>query len=162
MSGLIDKAKMFVAEKIADMPKPEASIEDVDLKGVNREGVTYNAKLGIMNPYSQSIPICEISYVLRCDGREIVSGNIADPGSIRGKETTMVEVPMKVPHNIIVSLVRDIFRDWDIDYELQIGLIIDLPIIGNFTIPLSSKGEIKLPSIKDFFGGGGDDEDKKE
>ncbi|XP_021767152.1 desiccation protectant protein Lea14 homolog [Chenopodium quinoa] len=162
MAGLIDKAKNFVAEKIADMPKPEANIEDFDLKGVNKEGVTYSAKVGVMNPYSQSIPICEITYLLKCDGREILSGTIADPGSIRGKETTMLEVPMKVPHSIIVSLARDIFRDWDIDYELQLGLVIDLPIIGNFTIPLSSKGEIKLPSIRDFFGGGGEEEEEKK
>lgn len=74
----------------------------------------------------------------------------------------MLEVPMKVPHSIIVSLARDIFRDWDIDYELQLGLVIDLPIIGNFTIPLSSKGEIKLPSIRDFFGGGGEEEEEKK
>lgn len=80
-----------------------------------------------------------------------------DPGSIAGKETTKLNVEMKVPHSIIKSLVKDICRDWDIDYELNVGLIIDLPIIGNFTIPLSSKGEIKLPSIKDFFRGGGDD-----
>jgi hypothetical protein len=28
---------------------------------------------------------------------------------------------------------------------------IDLPVIGNFTIPLSTKGEIKLPPIFDIF-----------
>lgn len=71
MAGLMDKAKNFVAEKIAEMPKPEASIEDVDLGGVSKDGVTYNAKVGIMNPYSQSIPICEISYVLKSDGRYV-------------------------------------------------------------------------------------------
>lgn len=91
----------------------------------------------------------------------ILSGNMPDPGSIAGKETTKLDISMKVPHSIIVSLVRDIFRDWDIDYELELGLIVDLPVIGNFTIPLSCKGELKLPSIKDFFGGG-DDEDKKD
>ena len=85
-----------------------------------------------------------------------------DPGSIKGKETTMLEVPMKVPHSVLVSLARDIFRDWDIDYELELGLVIDLPVIGTFTIPLSSKGEIKLPSIKDFFSGGDDKEENKE
>ncbi|KAL2892117.1 Late embryogenesis abundant protein Lea14-A [Bienertia sinuspersici] len=162
MSGFVDKAKNFVAEKIADIPKPEASIEDVDLKGVSKEGVSYNARVGVMNPYSHSIPISEVSYVLKSDGRVILSGNMPDPGSIRGNDTTMLDVLMKVPHSIIVSIVRDIFRDWDIDYELEIGLIVDLPIIGDFTIPLRSKGEIKLPSIKDFFRGGDDDDDKKE
>uniref|UniRef100_A0A803M325 Water stress and hypersensitive response domain-containing protein n=1 Tax=Chenopodium quinoa TaxID=63459 RepID=A0A803M325_CHEQI len=122
------------------MPKPEANIEDFDLKGVNKEGVTYSAKVGVMNPYSQSIPICEITYLLKCDGREILSGTIADPGSIRGKETTMLEVPMKVPHSIIVSLARDIFRDWDIDYELQLVFKVKDPIMTLNKISLTNNG----------------------
>ncbi|GAB2271762.1 hypothetical protein Dimus_006592 [Dionaea muscipula] len=151
MASLIDKAKNFVAEKIADMPKPEASIEDVDIKGVGRDGVTYKAKVGVKNPYSHSIPICELSYTLKSAGRVILSGIMPDPGSLAGDATTMLEVPMKVPHSILVTLVRDIGVDWDIDYELDLGLTIDLPIVGNFTIPLNTKGEIKLPTLKDFF-----------
>lgn len=66
---------------------------------------------------------------------------------------------MKVPHSVLLSLARDIGRDWDIDYELEIGLIIDLPVIGNFTIPLSQKGEVKLPTFSDLFFGGGKSKD---
>ncbi|KAL9228896.1 hypothetical protein vseg_004426 [Gypsophila vaccaria] len=163
MSGLIDKAKNYVLEKITDVPKPEANIEDVDFKGLSRKGVTYQAKVGVINPYSQSIPICEISFTLKSDARVIASGKIPDPGSIKGKATTMLEVPMLVPHDIIVNLVKDLWMDWDIDYELLLGLIIDLPVIGEFTIPLSTKGEIKLPTIGDLFRGGNDDggEEKK-
>lgn len=59
----------------------------------------------------------------------------------------MLEVLLKVPHNILLTLAKDIGADWDIDYELDIGLTIDLPVFGNFTIPLNKKGAIKLPSL---------------
>ncbi|XP_027158222.1 desiccation protectant protein Lea14 homolog [Coffea eugenioides] len=156
---LVDKAKNYVAEKVANMPKPEASVTDVDLKGISRECITYQAKVSVKNPYSVPIPICEISYVLKSATRVIASGNIPDPGSLKGDETTLLEVPVKVPHSVLLSLARDIGRDWDIDYELELGLIIDLPVIGNFTIPLSQKGEIKLPTFSDLFGGGGKSKD---
>ncbi|KAL3536766.1 hypothetical protein ACH5RR_000132 [Cinchona calisaya] len=159
---LVDKAKNYVAEKVANMPKPEAAVTDVDLKGVGREGITYQADVSVKNPYSVSIPICEISCVLKSAGRVIASGNIPDPGSLKGNETSMLEVPVKVAHSVLLSLARDIGRDWDIDYELEIGLIIDLPVIGNFTIPLSQKGEIKLPTFSDLFGGGGDGKSKDD
>lgn len=81
----------------------------------------------------------------------IASGTIPDPGSLKAKDTTMLDVPVKVPHSLLVSLVRDIGADWDIDYELELGLTIDLPIVGDFTIPLSKKGEIKLPTLSDVF-----------
>lgn len=83
--------------------------------------------------------------------RTIASGRIADPGSLKGSDTTLLEVPVKVPHSILMSLARDIAVDWDIDYELELGLIVDLPIIGNFTIPLSTEGQIKLPTFSDIF-----------
>ena len=151
MSQLLEKAKDFVVDKVANIKKPEASVSDVDLKHVSRECVEYGAKVSVSNPYSHSIPICEISYNFRSAGRGIASGTIPDPGSLKASDTTMLDVPVKVPYNILVSLVKDIGADWDIDYELELGLTIDLPIMGNFTIPLSQKGEIKLPTLSDIF-----------
>ncbi|GAV63741.1 LEA_2 domain-containing protein [Cephalotus follicularis] len=151
MAQLLDKAKNFVAEKIANIPKPEASVTDVDLKHFNHDSVEYHAKVSVDNPYSHSIPICEISYTFKSAGRGIASGTIPDPGSLKGNDKTMLEVPVKVPYGILVSLAKDIGAYWDIDYELELGLTIDLPVIGNFTIPLSQKGEIKLPTLSDIF-----------
>lgn len=63
---------------------------------------------------------------------------------------TVLDVPMVVPYSILLNLARDVGADWDIDYLLEIGLTLDLPIVGDFTIPITSKGEIKLPTFKDF------------
>jgi hypothetical protein len=77
-----------------------------------------------------------------------------DPGWIAASDSTKLEIPAKVPYDFLISIVKDVGRDWDIDYELQVGLTIDLPIVGNFTIPLSTSGEFKLPTIKDMLFGG--------
>ncbi|XP_047334857.1 late embryogenesis abundant protein Lea14-A-like [Impatiens glandulifera] len=148
---LLDKAKTFVAEKVAEIETPTADVTDVDMKDFSREGITYNAKVSVNNPYSHSIPICQISYTLKCAERDIVSGTIPDPGSLVGNEKTMVEVPVKVPHNVLLNLMKDIGADWDIDYQLDIGLTMNIPVVGNYTIPLSTKGEIKLPSFWDLW-----------
>ncbi|KAJ0111611.1 hypothetical protein Patl1_00514 [Pistacia atlantica] len=151
MSNFVEKAKNYVSEKVTNMKKPEASLTGVRLNTVSRDGVEYNAKVSVDNPYSHALPICEISYILKSAGRVILSGKMPDPGSLKANEKSMLNVPLKVPHSVVVSLVRDVAKDWDIDYELELGLTIDLPVIGDFTIPLSSKGEIKLPTFKDFF-----------
>ena len=59
----------------------------------------------------------------------------------------MLDVEVNVPHNVLLSLARDIGADWDIDYDLGINLVIDLPVLGNVSIPVSGKGEIKLPTF---------------
>ncbi|KAE9447987.1 hypothetical protein C3L33_20112, partial [Rhododendron williamsianum] len=147
MASLMEKAKNFVTEKVVDIKKPEVDVLDVDLADVSRDGVTYKAKVSIKNPYSVSIPICDLSYSLKLVG----SGKIPDPGSLAGNETTVLDVMVKVPHNVLLSLVRDIGADWDIDYELELGLTVDLPIVGNFKIPITNKGQIKLPSLSDLW-----------
>ncbi|CAL5397738.1 unnamed protein product [Camellia sinensis] len=151
MANLMEKAKNFVSEKVAEMKKPEASVMDVDLKDISRDAVTYNAKISVQNPYSHSVPICQISYTLKSTGRVIASGTMPDPGSLMAKDTTILDVALKVAHSALVTLGKDIGADWDIDYELDLGLTLDLPLIGNFTIPLSSKGEIKLPTLSDLW-----------
>nr|ACH87174.1 late embryogenesis abundant protein [Camellia sinensis] len=151
MANLMEKAKNFVSEKVAEMKKPEASVMDVDLKDISRDAVTYNAKISVQNPYSHSVPICQISYTLKSTGRVIASGTMPDPGSLMANDTTILDVALKVAHSVLVTLGKDIGADWDIDYELDLGLTIDLPLIGNFTIPLSSKGEIKLPTLSDLW-----------
>lgn len=96
------------------------------------------------------------------NNRVIASGRIPDPGSIKANDSTMLDVPVKVPHSVLVSLVRDIGGDWDVDYTLELGLIIDIPVIGNITIPLSYSGAYKLPALSDLWKGGKEEEKKEE
>ncbi|BFG22062.1 hypothetical protein CerSpe_083360 [Prunus speciosa] len=161
MAGLVDKAKNFVADKIANVPKPDASLTDVDFKKVSFDSADYIAKVSVNNPYPHPLPVCEVKYTLKSAGRVIASGNMPDPGSIKSSGTTVLEVPVKVLHSIIVTLVRDVAKDWDIDYELDLGLIIDLPLVGNLTIPLSRKGEIKLPTLSEAIWGSKDEASKE-
>ncbi|KAL8519751.1 hypothetical protein ACS0TY_010621 [Phlomoides rotata] len=137
--SLMAKAKEFMTDKVANIEKPEASVTDVDLTDVGRDGVSYLATICLVNPYGVTIPVGEITYTLKSANRVIKSGNITDPGSLKGNDKTTLEVRMKVPHN------------WDIDYSLELGIVVDLPVVGNFKIPLTHKGEMKLPSLKDFF-----------
>ncbi|KAI3996131.1 hypothetical protein MKX01_031485 [Papaver californicum] len=162
MAELFDKAKNFVADKVGAIKKPEADL-DVDISKMDLHAVTLLANISITNPYSHSIPICEVRYTLFSAGKEIVSGTMPDPGDIEENDVTLLKVPVKVPYNILMTLAKDLGRDWDIDYEVRVGLVVDLPLIGNITIPLSKKGEIKLPTASSIFGGGDDDsKDKNE
>ncbi|XP_077210379.1 late embryogenesis abundant protein Lea14-A-like [Tasmannia lanceolata] len=147
MAQLLDMAKKLVGH----VKMPEANVSDVSLKHVSRDSATFNAQVSVINPYDHDLPIGEISYTLKSANRVIASGTMEDPGSVVANETTKLDIPIKVPYDVLVSLARDIGSDWDIDYELQLGLSMHIPIVGKFTLPLSKKGEIKLPTISDIF-----------
>lgn len=180
MASLVGKAKGFVTEKIAQMPKPEASLERVSFKSISREGVALHSHVDVSNPYSYRIPICELTYTFKSDGKfvrsiilhghrsiifghslichgfsrdssVIASGTMPDPGWIGASGTTKLELPVNVPYDFVMSLMKDLSGDWDIDYVLEVGITIDLPVIGTFTIPVSTEGEMKLPTFRDLF-----------
>lgn len=69
MASLFDKAKEFVAEKIAGVPKPEASLSSVSIKSFSRDSFLFHSDVAVYNPYSHSIPICEVSFSLKSAGR---------------------------------------------------------------------------------------------
>lgn len=146
MAQLVDKAKGFVADKVARVEKPEAELAELSFQSVGRGGATLAGRVDVRNPYSHSIPICEVSYSLKSAGREVASGTMPDPGSLTAGDTTRLDIPVKVPYDFLVSLARDAGRDWDIDYEMRVGLTVDLPILGNFTLPLTKSGELKPPN----------------
>lgn len=72
MASLIDKAKEFVAEKIANIPKPEATLTKVSVKSFNRSSATFHSEVTVTNPYNNALPICEISYTLKSADRLVV------------------------------------------------------------------------------------------
>ncbi|KAF7154495.1 hypothetical protein RHSIM_Rhsim01G0166700 [Rhododendron simsii] len=74
---------------------------------------------------------------------------VSHPGTLKADDTTLLTIEMKVPHDVMVSLAGDVGADWDMDYELEMGLKVDLPLIKNLTIPITSKGEIRLPTLSD-------------
>ncbi len=71
MSSLMDKAKGFVAEKIAHIPKPEASLDSLSFKGMSRECITVHSNVNVSNPYDHRLPICELTYTLKCAGKYV-------------------------------------------------------------------------------------------
>ncbi|KAH7690435.1 LEA14-like protein [Dioscorea alata] len=150
MVHLMGKAKKLMAEKIAKRKKPEADVDNVSLHNISRKAAIFNATISIHNPYSHDLPICEI-YTVKSADRVVVSGKMEDLGSIKAEKNTKVDVPLKVPYDSLISLMKEVGRDWDVDYELCLGLTVDIPIFGNFTIPLSKKGELKLPTLSDIF-----------
>ncbi|XP_010543571.1 PREDICTED: desiccation protectant protein Lea14 homolog [Tarenaya hassleriana] len=124
---------------------PTAEVVGLEVKKVTLHSVEFLAKVSVHNPLLFPIPLTDIVFNLTSADRELVSGNVTDAGKLKAMGDTVVDVTMSVPYKALISLVRDIFKDWDIDYELKIGLIIRVPVLGKFTIPLSKKGEIKLP-----------------
>jgi len=151
MASMMDKAKQFVVEKVAHMEKPSAEVTDIDIKNVSMQSITMESAVDITNPYDHDLPIGQISFRLLSANREIASGTIVDPGSVKANDKTGMIIPVTVPYDFLLNIMKDVGRDWDIDYTWEIGLTMHIPIVGKFTLPLNKKGTMKLPTLSDIF-----------
>ncbi|KAJ4843869.1 hypothetical protein Tsubulata_024346 [Turnera subulata] len=146
VAGLLHKAtNIWGSVKI-----PNASITGFDIT-LHRDTLEYKVKISVTNPYTAPLPTGDLPYVVKSAGRVVASGTIPDPGYLKAKDTTVLDVPLKVPYGDMVSLVKDITAIWDIDYEVELGLGIVLPVVGKIIIPLKRNGEIKFPTIRSLF-----------
>lgn len=73
MSHLVNKVKNFVSDKFHGVAKPEASVADVEFQRATMNSVEYLAKVAVDNPYSHSLPICEVNYSFKSDTRYYLS-----------------------------------------------------------------------------------------
>ncbi|GFP84364.1 desiccation protectant protein lea14 homolog [Phtheirospermum japonicum] len=87
---IIEKAKNYVLDKMANIPMSEATITDVDLKGFGLYGLTLLAKVSVSSHYSIPIPIGEIAFVVKSARRGIASGTIPDPRSLKANDLGFV------------------------------------------------------------------------
>ncbi|KAI3933561.1 hypothetical protein MKX01_032666 [Papaver californicum] len=170
MGEFLEQAVNFVEEKVAVITltpvncteetvavlvkKPEPTLNDVIFKSISFDSVTLLAKVSVSNPYITTIPIGEINYILKSADSVMASGKIPDPGFLMPMNLTLLVIEVKVPYSVVITLLQDVSTEWAIDYELQLCVTFDIPVIGDVTIPITGKGEIKLPTISKFLHGG--------
>ena len=69
MYQLLDMAKGFITETVIDFQKPEADVTDVSIKHADRNALSLEYNVLVSNPYSQDLPICELSFRITTGGR---------------------------------------------------------------------------------------------
>ncbi len=82
--------------------------------------------------------------------REIASGTLSDVAGVAASAATVTEVMSEVSYDFLINLMKEIGSDWDIDYDFDVGMKVNLPVVGEFNIPLHKKGCIKLPTLSEL------------
>ncbi|XP_034709727.1 desiccation protectant protein Lea14 homolog [Vitis riparia] len=148
MAEQMEKVRMQLLEVVNLLSGlQEAEVIDVVISR-SEEWMTYNAKVSLTNPYFTPIFISDVSYTLKTanSNRVIVSGSMEKrPEPLPGSEDTVLEVPIRVAHNQLMTLLEDNGGAQDKIYQLDLAVTVDLPLYKGHRIPLDWKGEIKIP-----------------
>lgn len=150
-SGFLGKVKDFIhdvgdkIEEAVGFGKPTADVTAVHIPFIDLKKADLVIDLLVTNPNPIPIPLVDINYLVESDGRKLISGLIPDAGTIHAHGSETVKVPVSLIYDDIKSTYNDIKSGSIIPYKIKVDLIVDVPVIGNITLPLEKTGEIPVP-----------------
>ena len=136
--------------KHVDTIKPSAKITGSRLANINFEQVDLIFDLAVENKNPVSLKLAGVEYDLKIENQSLVSGTTAQAIKISANSTSQVQLPITLKFEDLKNLPGELWNKDKIAYQLQSIFNIDVPLIGNYAIPVSTKGELPIPKIPDI------------
>jgi LEA14-like dessication related protein len=138
-------------EKYAEVIKPTAKLTDTRLSNIDFDKADLVFDLAVENQNPVAINLAGLNYDLKIENHSVVSGVTARGVQIKPAATSMVQLPVTLKFDDLKKLPGDVWKKDRFGYQLDTEFVVDLPVIGNYAIPVSKQGELpvpKLPEIK--------------
>jgi len=131
-------------------PKPTAKIAGVRLDNLSIQDVTLGFDVDVTNPYGVTLPLANLGYALSSGGQSLLSGELADPGSIPARKTKRLAVPVKVRFMDVMNVLQGVRPGSVIPYEANLSLSANAPGFGPVTLPLKHTGNMPVPAVPEI------------
>ncbi|MDP6636408.1 MAG: LEA type 2 family protein [Phycisphaerae bacterium] len=126
--------------------RPTASITGMKLQGVSLTDATMLFDVKVDNPYMAPLPLGNLDYALASRGQQFMSGKSMMQGVIPANDSKTLGVPIKVDFLKLISAVKGARPGASIPYKADMGLSVDVPIMGSLRVPMSKEGSLEIPS----------------
>ena len=136
--------------KHADTIKPTAKLTGTRLANINFEQVDLVFDLAVENKNPVSLNLAGLDYELKIENQSLVSGTTAQAIQLKASSTSPVQLPITLKFNDLKNLPGELWNKDKIAYQLISQFNVDLPVIGNYAIPVTHKGELPVPKIPDI------------
>ena len=131
----------------AETIKPTARLTDTRLTNISFEQADLVFDLAVQNRNPFAISLAGLEYDLKIENRSLVSGITAQGLKIEPAATSKVELPVTLKFADLKKLPGELWQQDKFSYQLDSRFIVDLPVIGNYAIPLAKQGELPVPRL---------------
>lgn len=129
--------------------KPSANIVDATLSDLTLEGVTVALKVDVKNPYPIAVPLTNVEYSLASKQESILTGALANPGSIPARGSKTLDVPLRVKFADVLAAVEGLKLGAVVPYAVNMNFNLDVPGGEKLSLPLKKEGELPIPNVPD-------------
>ena len=136
--------------KYSETIKPTAKLTGTRLANINFEQVDLIFDLAVENKNPISLNLAGLEYDLKIENQSLVSGTTAQAIELKANSTSPVQLPITLKFDDLRKLPGELWNKDKIAYQLISQFNVDLPVIGNYAIPVTKKGELPVPKIPDI------------
>ena len=133
--------------KHAETIKPTARLTGTHLANINFEQADLVFDLAVENQNPVAINLAGLNYDLKIENQSLISGVTAQGLEIKPVSTSTVQLPVTLKFDDLRKLPDELWQKDRFAYQLDTKIVVDLPIIGNYAIPLSKSGELPVPKM---------------
>ncbi len=133
--------------KHAETIKPTAELTAVRLAGIDFEKADLVFDLAVDNRNPVAIDLAGLHYDLQIENHSLMSGVTAQGLQIKAASTSDVALPVTLKFDDLRKLPGELWQQDRVSYRLDTRFVVDLPVIGNYAIPVSRTGELPVPKL---------------
>jgi len=126
---------------------PELEIEEITWQRIRWKSIYANAKIKIVNYGPVTLSIKDMTYTMKILNQGDLKGSSGETINIKPKETTYIELPIKINVDNLGKTVYDIMRNQDsYSYTLVLNAILEStePINESFKVNITKTGRVEL------------------
>lgn len=134
----------------AETVKPTARLTDTRLAAINFEQADIVFDLAVENQNPVAIKLAGLDYDLKIEKQSLISGVTAQGVEIKPVSTSTLQLPVTLKFDDLRKLPGEIWQKDRFAYQLDTRIVVDLPVIGNYAIPVSRSGELPVPKLPEI------------
>ncbi len=131
-------------------PKPEARLLGAGVRNLRLQSLDLVFDIEVSNPYGVSLPLVDVNYTVGSRGKQLLSGGIKPSGSVPANGTSVVQLPARLDLAALLKTLPGVQPGAVVPYDAKINVVVDAPLVGEFSLPLKRSGEVPVPKVPEI------------
>lgn len=136
-----------MVKQALDNQRPQVSVVDQHITGLDFERVSIAFGLKVDNPNPIGITLEGLDYDLKLDGHSFLTGKQDKQMQIAASGASRIELPLSMTFKEIKEGLSGLKGKDEVPYELTTGLLIKVPLLGTYRYPVVSQGVMPVPQL---------------
>ncbi|MCG7896736.1 MAG: LEA type 2 family protein [Candidatus Thiodiazotropha taylori] len=137
------------AEQLMNGIQPTGEVKGVNLSGLDLRGIDLLFDVEVDNPNPVAISLDGLDYDLKLLNRSFLKGQQSMGMSLAADGKSQVKLPVRMEFERLLQHYSELSNRDDVPYQLDLGLGIDVPLLGRVRLPMSYQGRLPVPKLPD-------------